>query len=73
MMKKYTKHQVQVLLDEKRDLAVKDVRTLPETERLRELNHLLREVDYQYFTPLWLRLVKRVGKFLMKVSERINI
>ena len=66
---KYTKRQVEKLLEEKRDLAVKDIRTLPETERLRELNHFLRDYDYQYFTPLWLKLLKKVGRFLMNYSE----
>lgn len=47
---KYTKSEIQELLDEKRSLAVKDERTASEIARLRELNYLLKDYDYQYFT-----------------------
>jgi hypothetical protein len=75
-MKKFKMEQIQKLLNEKKVLAIKgnQNRTPLETARLREINESplpkgLKDYDYQYFTPLWLKLCKKVGKFLMDVKK----
>ncbi len=74
---KIKKEEIEKLLREKRVLAVKgnQNRTPEETRRLRELNDLpmpngLKDFDYQYFTPLWLKICKKVGKSLMEWGAR---
>ncbi len=70
---KFQREQIEKLLHEKKVLAVKgnQNRTPEETRRLRELNERsmpegLKDFDYEYFAPLWLKLCKKVGKYLME-------
>ncbi len=71
---KYKKELIEKLLTEKMILSRK-YRTKEEAKRLRELNELplpkgLKDYDYKYYWPWWLKISKKVGKFLMDWSEK---